>query len=231
MAGPTAVADRANPRFAYFCLWPGLAAAWLRGDWAGLATAAVFTLFLNAAVLATVAWSEMLGSAAALGLWSTVAVAWVAGFIGNRRLLRGMSTPVDERAAPGDLFPEAMAEYLRGNWIGVEQACRELIRRRRDDADSRLLLAAALRRSGRFVEARRTLDDLAKLDAGQKWSFEVAEERRLLDEAHEEAVAGTISAENQDSAGGEEPDSTDGSDGADSFGAGDGDSGMIRKAA
>ena len=203
MGGQNAGTDRADPRMTYSCLWPGLCAVWFQGDWRGLGTAMAFAALLNATILTTLVWDEWLGAAAGATLWSATTVFWLAGFACNRRVARCVSQPVDDRARPGDLFPQALTEYLKGNWIGVEQACREMIDGRRDDAEARLLLASALRRCGRIDEARRALNELAKFDAARRWSFEIAEERSRLEEARtlEAETAATEPAAGGNSAG------------------------------
>ena len=90
-----------------------------------------------------------------------------------------------------DLFPQALTEYLQGNWFPAEQTCRDLIRRRSDDVDARLLLATLLRHTERRTEARAELDALARFDGAAKWTLEIAHERRLLDEAERQTTEET----------------------------------------
>jgi len=155
-------------------------------------------------LLATVVWDEVLGSTAAWVGWSVVLVGWVVGVVtGRRRQIEfarttadawrgdgvrgGAGDPSQSVTAAQDLFPEALNEYLQGNWLVAEEKCRELVRRRRDDVEARLLLATLLRSTERFEDARRALDDLEKFDGALRWEMEIACERSLLDEAEAES--------------------------------------------
>jgi hypothetical protein len=186
---------RLNPIATYTWLWPGLARAW-HGQWAGLAQAVGFALLVDVLLLASVMWDEILSSTAAWIGWSVVFVGWSIGAVAGRRRLGELARSVVDAssttpdtanlpAAEQDLFPEAMNEYLQGNWLVAEEKCRELIRRRRDDVEARLLLATLLRHTDRTDDARRALDEIEKFDAAVRWEMEIACERRLLDEMEE----------------------------------------------
>jgi hypothetical protein len=186
MSGRQGSRKRLNPIVTYTWLWPGWTRAWL-GEWPGLGQAACFTLLVDLMLLVTVVWDEVLGSTAAWFGWSLVAVAWTIGAFAGRRRLNELSESTDDpavvAASPQDLFPEALNEYLQGNWLVAEEKCRELVRRRRDDVEARLLLATLLRHAERLDEARRALAELEKFDGAVRWEMEIACERRLLEEA------------------------------------------------
>jgi len=189
MSGRQGSRKRVNPVVTYTWLWPGLTRAWL-GEWRGFGQSAGFALLVDAMLLATVVWDEVLGSTAAWIGWSVVALAWLVGAVAGRHRLRELSQQSDDSrhlagdaAHPQDLFPEALNEYLQGNWHVAEEKCRELIRRRRDDVEARLLLATLLRHSERPDDARQMLDEMEKFDGAAGWEMEIACERRLLDEA------------------------------------------------
>jgi hypothetical protein len=186
MSGRQGSRKRLNPVVTYTWLWPGLARAWL-GEWPGLGQATCFALLVDAMLLSSVVWDEVLGSTAAWIGWSVVALAWLIGAIAGRRRLKELlasdfDSPHDPIATQ-DLFPEALNEYLQGNWLVAEEKCRELVRRRRDDVEARLLLATLLRHTERYDDARRALEDLEKFDGAAGWEMEVDCERRLLAEA------------------------------------------------
>lgn len=166
-------------------LWPGLPQLWQGGRWSGLAVAAGFALALEGLLLAGWVWDELLGRPALGGLTAATGCFWLVGIIANRRWLAHRATG-DKSNSAEDLFPAALTEYLQGNWFTAEQKCRELIRRRNDDVDARLLLATLLRHTDRQTEARTELDALARFDGAAKWTLEIAHERRLLDEAKRE---------------------------------------------
>lgn len=169
-------------------LWPGLPQMWVAGRWWGFATAVGFGLAAEAWFLSVYVWNEMLSPPATRAVGIAVLGCWVIGVVANRRWL---SRRRDEAIAgsDGDLFPSALAEYLQGNWFAAEQKCRDLIARRRDDVEARLLLATLLRHVGRTDEARSELDALTKIEAAAKWALEIAHERMRLDEADEDDAA------------------------------------------
>ncbi len=186
MAGQFKASGRVNPTMTYIWLWPGLPQLWLGGRWTGLSLALGFAAALNGMLLTTLVWDELLPPPAAWSGWCGVVVCWVAGAGTSRKWLSQQRFPIDpSRAVAGDLFPEALNEYLQGNWYAAEAKCRELIGRRRDDVEARLLLATLLRHADRPAEAVKELDALAKFDGAAQWEHEIALERRLLAEAAE----------------------------------------------
>jgi hypothetical protein len=183
---------RLNSIVTYTWLWPGWTRGWL-GEWPGLGQAACFTLLVDLMLLVTVVWDEVLGSTAAWFGWSLAAVAWTIGAVAGRRRLKVLSESTDDAAvaatSPQDLFPAALNEYLQGNWLVAEEKCRELVRRRRDDVEARLLLATLLRHTERLDEARQALVELEKFDGAVRWEMEIACERQLLEEAEANVMA------------------------------------------
>ena len=57
--------------------WPGLPWLWLRGSAAGLVLAIAFAVVLDAAVLTTFIWSEIVELRVAVGLWTAAAAIWI----------------------------------------------------------------------------------------------------------------------------------------------------------
>jgi len=169
----------------YGWLWPGMPPAWDGGLWLGLAAAVGFAAAVEILLLTGWVWSEMVGRTVFGCLSLATGGGWLVGIVANRRWLARRAT-IAERNPAEDLFPAALAEYLQANWFAAEQKCRDLIRRRNDDVDARLLLATLLRHTDRRTEARTELDALAKLDGAAKWALEMTHERRLLDEADED---------------------------------------------
>lgn len=161
------------------CLWPGLPRLWQLGALSGLAIAVAFALSINALVLATWVWTELVPKAAVVGGWSVAAVVWGAAAYGG---LRWPTTPPgSEPPAGGEaLFALAQVAYLRGNWLEAEMAFRRLLAADRGDADALLMLASLHRHTGRSAEARHVLSQLERLEAAEKWAPEIQHERRLL---------------------------------------------------
>jgi Tetratricopeptide repeat len=170
-------------------LWPGLADLWWRGAWSGLALAAAFALLVNLLIASTLIWGELLGPNPGGTIWGGFVAAWLALLVVSIR-----TSPAKDEAAlggAGDLFPSALTEYLRGNWVEAELLARKLIARLPADVEATLLLAAVLRHTNRFDEARETLDTLTLWDRAAAWRMEIdvaygrlsAKQNRLADEA------------------------------------------------
>jgi len=183
MGGQKDAPKVAAPSVGYGWVWPGLAPLWTGGEWSGLVTAGCFAALLNGLVVATYVYDDWIGSTTAWCGWIGVGLFWTFGALANRRWLKRHARRQAGGTSATDLYPEAFHEYLQGNWFVAETKCRDLIRADRNDAEARLLLATLLRHVDRHVEARKELDALAKLDASAKWRQEIAQERKLLDEA------------------------------------------------
>lgn len=165
-------------------LWPGARAAW-HGSWRGLVAASAFAVVLNAVVLWSWLWREFpVDSSFGRGIaWSAVAVGWMVGIVYAMR-------PGDQsrQTDAEDLFPIALGEYLRGDWLSAEAAFRRIIATTPDDIASRLYLAGVLRRTSRASEAVRLLRETARFEHAEAWKDET---RRELAAAHAEANAKT----------------------------------------
>lgn len=168
-------------------MWPGLPQLWRRGDWSALALALGFALLLNLVLLTTFVWTELVVPSVAVIAWSVVAGFWLVSFVGFLRTGIGHA---NSAAAQEDLFPTAIAEYLKGNWYDVEQICQRLLRRNDHDVDAQLLLATACRHTVRYDEAQRRLEHLATLDAAGKWAWEIRDEFDRLHAARQAVSAG-----------------------------------------
>ncbi|MCO6459073.1 MAG: tetratricopeptide repeat protein [Pirellulaceae bacterium] len=161
------------------CVWPGLAALWLRGRWSGLGTAIAFGMLLNASLLAQFASRQPWHPSVLGSLWLAVAGVWCGGLWWAIRLLRqGAAEPA--RALEQDLFIQAQGEYLRGHWFEAEALLERLLRSFPDDVDGRLMLASIYRHTRRWDEASRQLDRLQRLERSSKWQLEIMQERKLL---------------------------------------------------
>ena len=173
----------------HVCWWPGLAPLWYAGRGSGLAAALAFALVVNAAMLGTWFWTELVGTTVRYGVWGVVAIVWLASVWGARRgdwtSLTGAATELSE-----DLFRRLTTEYLKRNWIEAERLARLLLARAPRDVEARLNLASQYRHTARFDEARGQLDLLARLEAAAPWALEIAWERRELALAEDQATDG-----------------------------------------
>ncbi len=166
------------------CLWPGLAASWLRGSFSALVGAISFGLVLNFVILATFVWPNLGGKELPAGIlpitgWLLVLWLWVGGFTQQRRMLLTWATPPADDGSE-KLFRQAQTEYLRGQWVAAERLLEELLKLRPADVEGKLLLATVLRRTERFADAQRQLTELVEIPAAGRWQREIAEERRRL---------------------------------------------------
>jgi tetratricopeptide (TPR) repeat protein len=161
------------------CLWPGLPALWLRGDWRGLAAAALFSGLMQFVLISTWIWPEWVDPIWRTAGWWTLGIWWfLASCVHAWRLSEELEpTPSPDAEA---LFREAQAEYLRGHWFETEPILLQLLEHSPGDAEARLLLATVYRRRGRWIDALQSLAQLERLDAAGAWAYEIAAERRLV---------------------------------------------------
>lgn len=198
MSGTSPAGNRASATATYGWAWPGVPQLWRGGEWAGFAWAASFALALNLQVLASFLYTDLLSTVGIWTGWLAILGFWIAGFVVSRRWTKRQTRTADAFQAEQTLYSEAFHDYLQMNWIAAEAKCAELIRRRRQDVDARLLLATVLRHAGRTAEARTQLDALIKVEGAEKWALEIALERRSLDEAGELANNSGIATDDGD---------------------------------
>ncbi len=164
------------------CLWPGLPQLWSHGSWSGLALAIGAAGVLNALLLVSFGWCELIGPGERIALWGGFAAAWIVAAAWSIRCRR-------RQAAAGDIEPEndtfgqALDHYLRGDYYEAEQILEGLLRRNDRDLEARLMSATLLRHVGRLDEALQQLDLLACFEGADKWALEIENERERLTEA------------------------------------------------
>ncbi len=160
-------------------LWPGATQVWKHGAWSFLAVAVLFGLALNAALLSTLVWSELLPPNVRNLAWLAVAVIWV-GFALYSHHWNQNSPAEAKKGSADDGFCAAQSHYLRGNWFEAQRILTGLVKDDPRDVDARLMLAALLRHTGRIEEAAQHLDYLQRLEGAGKWELEIGRERELL---------------------------------------------------
>lgn len=160
------------------CLWPGLAALWVRGRWQGMVTAVVFGILLNGALLATCGpffvVTEAFGWAMPVAAWGFVLGFWALAMWFDRTPGLASSKRRD------DWFSDAQTHYLKGHWIEAETLLGKLLSEQPEDVEARLLLAAVLRRTGRGGEAKRLLAELSHDESAAHWRWEIQSEMSRL---------------------------------------------------
>jgi hypothetical protein len=161
-------------------LWPGLPDLWWHGAWSGLALASAYGVLTGFVLAATLIWDELLGPDQGMTIWGGFFAGWLALLFVS---MRGSPRKTEARlAGPDDLFPATLAEYLRGNWLEAELLARQQVERVPSDVEAAVLLAAALRHTNRFDEARETLDAISLWDRADTWKLEIGSQyERLTD--------------------------------------------------
>lgn len=171
------------------CVWPGLPALWLKGDWWGLAWAVPGTVLLNLGLAATFLWPELMTSGWRTLVWLLAAGLWcVAAGLAAWRMESLLGAAIDRTAE--DLFRQAQSSYLRGDYFEAEATLERLLAAWPDDIEARLLLATLLRRTGRSDQARRQLEALQRYEAATRWQLEIDGELRLMADVETEGNEG-----------------------------------------
>ena len=161
------------------CLWPGLARLWFRGEWLGLLTACAYAALVNMLIVTTLLWTEVAPEYLRWAGWIVAIFWWLVAACLSLRDLPNLTSGEPHEVNQG-LFAAAQTEYLKGNWIEAEACVRKLLRRAPRDVESLLLLATIQRRTRRHDEARVQLQQIARLDAANRWQVELRKERQML---------------------------------------------------
>jgi len=81
-----------------------------------------------------------------------------------------------------------MEYYLQGQWFEAEKSLVQLLRQNPRDVEARLMIATLFRRTRRWDEALRQLDQLERLEASQAWALEIQRERALIEQVKAETA-------------------------------------------
>ena len=84
-------------------------------------------------------------------------------------------------------FGQAVAYYLKGDWVESERTLVQLLRRNPRDVDAGLMLATLWRRAGRLDESARHLQRLRGMEESARWRMEIHRETELIARAEQEA--------------------------------------------
>jgi len=167
-------------------LWPGLPQLARDGNWAALASAVAAAVVLNAVLLGTWFWTDLFAPRLHIIGWVFLGVAWslAAGYWAWSDRQRAASS----RKTSGNVFEEALEDYLKGNWFEAERKLNLLLRRDERDLEARLLMATLLRHAKRFDDATHQLNLLVRLDGAHRWASEIHREGELLMEARKHTI-------------------------------------------
>ncbi len=160
-------------------IWPGLPWAWLRGSWAGLILATAFAICLNLCILSAWIWTSFIDLEMTFGIWTATAIIWIVSTVS------AMSTFPQPLVSSRDevtdtLFIDARDAYLAGDWLRAETKLQTILTLSPTDGEAQLLFATLLRRVGRFVEAKKSLEKLERSDSGQPWQHAICHELSLI---------------------------------------------------
>jgi thioredoxin-like negative regulator of GroEL len=157
--------------------WPGLEALWQQGDLRGLLWAFSFATAVNLALVSTLVWPQWLEAPQAQGLWILTAAIWAIATYLQRRQAIPAADPTPVASDRDDaLFIQAQTEYLKGNYDEAQWLLRQRLAVVPRDAEARLLLATAYRRSGQSANAREQLTTLQRFDQSAPWAEEIDRE-------------------------------------------------------
>lgn len=170
------------------CFWPGLAAAWYRGNTTSLAIAIFSTWIFSLLLLASFVWSQWIPVIALRSLWLLSIVVWFGAMLRSQwqfaRLMQ-VSKPLEAK----DNFLLAQTDYLSGNWFEAEAKLLQILHDFPRDAESQLLLVGVLRHTRRFRPALRRLAHLETLDSAARWRYEILRERAIIESRIAEELA------------------------------------------
>ena len=167
-------------------LWPGLPQLARDGNWTALAVAMVAAVLLNAVLLGTWFWTDLFAPGLRIIVWVFVGVVWSvsAGYWAwcDRRQA---ATP---EKTSGEIYSEALEDYLKGNWFEAERKLNVLMRRDERDVEARLMMATLMRHTRRLDDATHQLNLLVRLDGAGRRALEIQREGELLMEARKSII-------------------------------------------
>ena len=160
-------------------IWPGLPWAWLRGSWAGLILATAFAICLNLCIITAWIWTSFIDLEMSFGIWTVTAIIWIVSTVSA---VSSFPQPLvsyrDE--VTDNLFIDARDAYLAGDWLKAETKIQTILTLSPTDGEAQLLFATLQRRVGRFKEAKKSLEKLARSDSGQPWQHAIQHELLLI---------------------------------------------------
>ena len=166
-------------------IWPGLPWAWLRGSWAGLILATAFGICLNLCIITAWIWTSFIDLEMTFGIWAVTAIIWIVSTVSA---VSSFPQPLvsyrDE--VTENLFIDARDAYLAGDWLKAETTLQTILTLSPTDGESQLLFGTLLRRVGRFKEAKKSLEKLARSDSGQPWQHAIHHELSLINRDFQE---------------------------------------------
>ncbi len=175
-------------------IWPGLPWAWLRGSWAGLILATAFAICLNLCIITAWIWTSFIDLEMTFGIWTATAIIWIVSTVSAMSTFpQPLISSRDE--VTDQLFVDARDAYLAADWLQAETKLQTILTLSPTDGEAQLLFGTLLRRVGRFVEAKKSLEKLERSDSGKPWEHAIRHElsliKRDLQESSEEIDTNT----------------------------------------
>ena len=160
-------------------IWPGLPWAWLRGSWAGLILAFAFAICLNLCIITAWIWTSFIDLEMTFGIWTATAIIWIVSTVSAMSTFpQPLISSRDE--VTDQLFVDARDAYLAGDWLQAETKLQTILTLSPTDGEAQLLFGTLLRRVGRFVEAKKSLEKLERSDSGKPWQHAIRHELSLI---------------------------------------------------
>ncbi len=169
------------------CLWPGLPGAWYRGRTPHLVCALLAGWLASLLLLTTFVWPQWFSLGVTRLMWGVAIVAWLGVSVWEHLRFSSWFTAIPQEAT--EAFASAQSEYLKGNWFAAEAQLLSILHEDANDVEALLLLVSVLRRTRRWQPALRRLKQMELLDAAYRWRFEIAAERRWIQQGLERSVA------------------------------------------
>jgi thioredoxin-like negative regulator of GroEL len=113
------------------------------------------------------------------GIWTATAIIWIVSTVS------AMSTFPQPLISSRDevtdkFFVDARDAYLAGDWLQAETKLQTILTLSPTDGEAQLLFGTLLRRVGRFVEAKKSLEKLERSDSGKPWQHAIRHELSLI---------------------------------------------------
>ncbi len=160
-------------------IWPGLPWAWLRGSWAGLILATAFAICLNLCIITAWIWTSFINLEMTFGIWTATAIIWIVSTVSAMSTFpQPLISSRDE--VTDQLFVDARDAYLAADWLQAETKLQTILTLSPTDGEAQLLFGTLLRRVGRFVEAKKSLEKLERSDSGKPWEHAIRHELSLI---------------------------------------------------
>lgn len=156
----------------FLCIYPGLPQIGAGREIFGLAHAIGFTVLLNAALVTTFIFTDAVSPVTVVLEWYAVGAAWLwAAFTAGWWIWK--HHPEKHRTEIEQLFREAIAHSLKGQWSDALSRIGRLLDYDGGDCDALMQLGTLYLHTGRPAEAKQAFRRCLELEPGRKWQWEI----------------------------------------------------------